>query len=59
MKKSYPGWVWRSYDVRPTWAEEASIDEWASHVQGELSAGRPVNIPREDADIAARKRALI
>jgi hypothetical protein len=25
----YPEWIWLSYDMRPAWAEEASIDEWA------------------------------
>ena len=33
MRKTYPEWIWRSYDARPAWAAEATIEEWASHAR--------------------------
>jgi hypothetical protein len=33
--RRYAGWVWRSYERRPAWAAEATIDEWASRIGGE------------------------
>jgi hypothetical protein len=34
MRKTYPEWIWRSYDARPAWAAEATIVEWASRELG-------------------------
>lgn len=39
MRKTYPEWIWRSYDARPAWAAEATIEEWASHALATVARG--------------------
>jgi hypothetical protein len=40
MAKTYPEWVWRSYDARPAWAAEATIEEWATHAYAALAQSK-------------------
>lgn len=40
MNKQYPKWIWESYEKRPAWAHEATIEEWASHCREEQALGQ-------------------